>query len=299
MRQLMRGRPLAWCVALVITIGLAAFQRATGPTHPVRSWLKTSEGPVKIVLPRSHGGPGDLLIRLPKGVSVLTGSLVWRRFPTTDSWTVVPLVKKRGLLMARIPHQPPAGKVEYHLVLRSSGHRTIVFPSKKAVVARFKGEIPIAVLVLHILFMFLSMLFATRAVLAAIGWDERATRPAVLFSAIFLIVGGFVLGPIVQHYAFGAFWTGWPYGYDLTDNKTLLAFLAWLPAVVCVLRGKTSRLPIVAGWIVMMAVFLVPHSLHGSQIDWSSAPSSQTRRNAILEPSCIRRAHPVQIKILT
>jgi len=295
----MRRRPLAWCCALAITLGLAAFQRATGPTHPIRAWLKTDHKTVRITLPRSHGGPGDLLIRLPADVSGLAGALVWRRFPTTDPWSVVPLVKKRGLLTARIPHQPPAGKVEYHMVLRSSGHRTIVFPREKAVVARFKGTIPIGVLVLHILCMFLSMLFATRAVLGALGWGAQAARPAVLVSAAFLVVGGFVFGPIVQHYAFDAFWTGWPYGYDLTDNKTLLAFLAWLPAVVFALRGKASRPSILTGWIVMMAVFLVPHSLHGSQIDWSSIPPSQAHKNAILEPSCIPRTHPAQFKILT
>jgi len=32
----------------------------------------------------------------------------------------------------------------------------------------------------------------------------------------------------VQHYAFGQLWTGVPFGWDLTDNKTLLAALAWV-----------------------------------------------------------------------
>jgi hypothetical protein len=82
-------------------------------------------------------------------------------------------------------------------------------------------------------------------------------------------VGGMVLGPIVQKFAFGAFWTGWPNGSDLTDNKTLIAFLAWLPVTVLALRGRKLRIALVVGWIVMMGVFLIPHSLRGSEMDWS------------------------------
>ena len=41
-----------------------------------------------------------------------------------------------------------------------------------------------------------------------------------------------ILGPIVQYYAFGDLWTGIPFGWDLTDNKTLIALIFWILAVV-------------------------------------------------------------------
>jgi hypothetical protein len=40
-----------------------------------------------------------------------------------------------------------------------------------------------------------------------------------------------ILGPVVQYYAFGEFWTGVPFGWDLTDNKTLVAVIFWALAV--------------------------------------------------------------------
>ena len=43
-----------------------------------------------------------------------------------------------------------------------------------------------------------------------------------------LFLGGMLLGPIVQNFAFGDYWTGIPFGWDLTDNKTLLAAIAEL-----------------------------------------------------------------------
>jgi len=38
------------------------------------------------------------------------------------------------------------------------------------------------------------------------------------------------LGPLVQLNAFGDLWTGWPFGGDWTDNKTLFAFIFWVIA---------------------------------------------------------------------
>jgi hypothetical protein len=84
-----------------------------------------------------------------------------------------------------------------------------------------------------------------------------------------------ILGPIVQKYAFGAFWTGFPLGYDLTDNKTLLMWLVWVGACGALgLRGagtrreRAGRAAVVLATILMLAVYLVPHSLRGSQLDY-------------------------------
>jgi hypothetical protein len=83
-----------------------------------------------------------------------------------------------------------------------------------------------------------------------------------------LLLGGFILGPLVQRYAFGAWWTGVPFGWDLTDNKTLIAGLAWSWAVVRMRGGREARGAILAAALVTLAVFSVPHSMFGSQIDW-------------------------------
>jgi len=54
----------------------------------------------------------------------------------------------------------------------------------------------------------------------------------------------------------------------------LLAFLVWLPATIVALRRGRTRWWVVAGWLVMTGVFLIPHSTRGSEVDWSEQPSS-------------------------
>ncbi len=177
-------------------------------------------------------------------------------------------------LRAEVPHQPPAGKVEYRLVL-GDGARKVMVPADSSAVARFKGAVPARVLIPHILAMFTGMLVATRALFAALRPGPRSVRGPVLVAAVLMVIGGLVLGPIVQRFAFGAFWTGWPVGEDLTDTKTLAAVLAWLPAAVLALRRRSNRLAVALGWAVMMAVFLIPHSSRGSQLAWEVDPAAE------------------------
>jgi hypothetical protein len=183
-----------------------------------------------------------------------------------------------GGLAASVPHQPPAGKVEYRVVLHD-GARQVPLPEEGRVVARFRGDVPAGVLIPHILAMFSSMFLATRALFEVLRPSRPLARGMVFSAMILLVVGGLFLGPLVQKFAFDAWWTGWPFGTDLTDNKTLLAVIAWLPATVIALRGSRTRAAVIVGWVVMMGVFLIPHSLYGSEIDWSdqAAPTAERR----------------------
>ncbi|MEI6614889.1 MAG: hypothetical protein WCL37_08320, partial [Chrysiogenales bacterium] len=79
--------------------------------------------------------------------------------------------------------------------------------------------------------------------------------------------GGLILGPLVQKYAFGAFWTGFPLGHDLTDSKTLLAVMVWLGAFF--LRKK-SRWWTLLATVLMIVIYLIPHSLLGSELNYQT-----------------------------
>jgi hypothetical protein len=174
-------------------------------------------------------------------------------------------------LVGKLPQQPSAGKLAYKVHL-SRGAEDIVLSGDDPVIIRFKDPVPRAILIPHIFIMFLAMLFSTRAGLEALRKDSNPRR-LVCWTLGLLFVGGMILGPLVQKYAFGALWTGFPFGTDLTDNKTLIAFLGWIAAWIAGRKGKPARGWVLGASILLLTVYLIPHSLLGSELDYSKLDS--------------------------
>lgn len=258
-----------WIAALILTLASAVYQRMTGPSYPVSGRVDLGGVAVPMRLTRNHGGPGDQPVSIRCEDPSVSGELAWRRFPTADPWQVDPLRREGDRLVGALPHQPPAGKLEYQVRL-TRGESSVVFPPKPAV-TRFKGAVPAAILAPHILLMFVGMLLSSRAGLGAMSRSGR-TRALAVASLVTISAGGFVFGPLVQHAAFGEWWTGFPFGTDLTDNKTLIAALAWAAAVGSAFMRPARRWPIAAAAVVTLVVFAIPHSSWGSEIDWSRVP---------------------------
>ena len=226
-------------------------------------------------LDRSHPELTDHPVVLAGVDSSARGVLHWRRHKTGEQWMQVPMARTGDTLRALLPAQPPAGKLDYRVELRGT-RDSLVVPPGDPVVIRFTAKVPGLVLVLHVIAMFLGMLLSTRTGLEAFSEAPRFER-FIPWTLGLLIVGGFVLGPIMQKYAFGEFWTGWPFGHDLTDNKTLVAILAWVGAAVAIYRKRSARTWVIVAAVVTLVIFLIPHSLLGSEFDYGSTGDAVPR----------------------
>lgn len=260
-------KTLLWVLAVILSLSVMFYQRMTGPTYEKRYEIVYHGEELKFELPRSNNGrPGDypVEIELPEEFSA---KLIWRLFPTDNPWDTVQMERKGDLLYTTLPHQPPAGKIEYHVELMG-GEELIDMHEHENVVIRFRGDVPAWALIPHILMMTLSMIWACAMVLFALG-NLPTYKRLIGVTIIILLIGGFILGPIVQKYSFGQFWTGWPNGGDLTDNKTLAALIALLAAWF--LRNKSyGKWVAIAAALVVWAVYLIPHSMNGSELDVES-----------------------------
>jgi hypothetical protein len=174
---------------------------------------------------------------------------------------------ENGLLSAEIPLQPPAGKLRYRVYLQDS-IRTVALPADGSIIIRFKGAVPIAVLIFHIIVIFGAMLFSTRTGIEIFAKEPHYTG-FTYWTVALLLVGGIVLGPVVQKYAFDAYWTGWPFGTDLTDNKMAVAILSWIAAAVALKKSPNPKRWILTAALITLIIFLIPHSLLGSELDYS------------------------------
>ena len=240
------------------------YQRKTGPTYEKRVTITIDNTVYKLKLIRSHGGEKDCKIELPVPDKSVSGLLEYRKYPTRDTWTIVEMERQNENLVSTLPHLPPAGKYEYLVVLEKDGKKHPL-NGGQTVIIRFKGDVPGSVLIPHILLMFLAMFLGNLAGIMAV-FKYRKFRLFTNITLLTLFVGGLIFGPWVQWYAFGEAWAGVPFAWDLTDNKTLLAFLFWLLAFF-MNRKKERPLYTILASIVMLLVYSVPHSMYGSQLD--------------------------------
>jgi len=279
-----------WVLAVLLMLTAGVYQRLTGPTYRLRGQFTVAGETYRYRLIRSAYSTADTMVSIPMPRDQVSGTLSYKRYPTNDEFVSVPLEAHGTQLGARLPAQPPAGKLEYYMTLRTSSGEEVRIPDtpEGTVIMRFKGPTPIFVLLPHVLMMFFAVLIGMRAGLGAL-FAPSSIHKLSWATLVLVTIGGFILGPLVQKTAFGEYWAGFPFGFDLTDNKTLIMWLVWALALVVLAKLKShqllGRIAVLAAAVVMVAVYLIPHSLRGSQLDYSqldeSAPLSQATHGSV------------------
>jgi hypothetical protein len=256
---------LFWFIAFLITVGSAIYQRKTGPSYPKSCRIDVPGSSYAIQLPRSQGGYTDAKISLAIADPRISGNIVYRRYPTDDPFDTLSLQRENENLVAWLPKQPPAGKLEYRLNLFFEGEPATTEPNEPVTI-RYRGDVPAYVLIPHILLIFAAMFLANlTGIFALVNYSSY--RLLTSLTLVFFLLGGMIMGPVVQKYAFGEFWTGFPFGMDLTDNKSLVAFLFWIAAWVGNRKDKERKYLVILATVVTLAIFLIPHSMMGSELD--------------------------------
>lgn len=275
---------LFWVLAVIITLSAAYYQRKTGPTYPKELDIKANGMEYKLNLTRSIEISDRNYIKLDIKDTTVQARLYYKRLQVDEPYSTVDFryeehpvnsfimnkilgIDKETGFFATIPAQPPAGKIEYYFEITDDQAMNTYF-ANEPIVLRFKGEVPSGILTPHIIIMFVAMLLSTLAGLMAIG-KHKSYKKWGVWTLILLVTGGLILGPLVQYHAFGEAWTGIPLGWDLTDNKTLIAVIFWALAVFGNRKINRPGLTILAS-AVLLLVYSIPHSMFGSELDYES-----------------------------
>ncbi len=263
---------LLWVGAVILMVVVVIYQRATGPTYPQKGNIEIQGTEVEFSLLRSHEIGQNAPVTIENKDKSLVAKIKLKRYRSHDEWSEYEMKREGDYLTSELPELPPAGKVMYQVSV-GKDYENLVDLTPEPVLLRYKGVVPEWILYPHILMMIFAFAFAMRVALEVIF-----KGPSVLnysyWTLGFFAFGGLVLGPLVQWYAFGAFWTGWPFGKtilsfgDLTDNKTASSILMWVIAVWRIRRRPNQTWWALLATVVMIAVYLIPHSMLGSEIDF-------------------------------
>lgn len=253
--------------SLILVILTLVYQKVTGPTYDKGTDVVLLGKEYDFDIPRSAENLEDTEIKIEIPNSSITGAIFYKRYPTNDDYTSVKLRRQGKFLVGKLPKQPEAGKLQYFIEFYD-GNKYHYVHRDDPVIIRYKGHVPLWILRTHIFFMFASMLLSNMSGLLALKRDSRF-KIYGLATLICLFIGGMILGPIVQKFAFGLYWSGVPFGWDLTDNKLLLSFLVWLVAVLGNIK-KTRYYLAIAATILLILMYAIPHSTMGSEYDYKN-----------------------------
>lgn len=277
---------IIWVLAVLLMAASVIYQRMTGPTHPKRGSFEAAGATHTYRLVRSGISTTPAQVRIPDPGGETSATIEWRRYPTDEAFSPISMTSSDGFLTGNLPRQVAAGKVEYSVTLQTpEGEIRLPSGEENTVILRYKDPVPATVLIPHIILMFFAVLFGIRTGLSAI-FSPSGMRWSAWTTLIGMTIGGMVLGPIVQKYAFGAYWTGWPFGGDLTDNKVLIMWIVWILACTTIgfkpiKKEWIGRILVLAAAAVMTVVYLIPHSMRGSELNYEAVDSGVEASQAI------------------
>jgi len=271
-----------WVLALFITLAASVYQKTTGPTYPKKVKVEFSDATYNFNIVRSQEIGTDCHVDVDVNGEDVQGKIFYKRLGVKEAWTELQMKtritnekqffgtgREMSVLTAILPEQPEAGKIQYFIELIKNEEVQFI-EKEKPVVIRFKGAVPLYILIPHIFFMFSAMLLSSVSAIYFFAKDYARVKNfgTRTFGALFF--GGMVLGPIVQKYAFSEYWAGIPFGWDLTDNKTLIAFGASLLAVAVNWKANKKPILFLVATVVLYIIFTIPHSAFGSEFNYET-----------------------------
>jgi hypothetical protein len=269
-------------VAVIVTLAMLAAGRVMSMARSRNIVVDRAGMSIRHRTVTQQVGPGRPLIRVAVNPVEDVEVDVLAVGAHTGSIRVIPLRRiSEDVFEGTLPDLGIGSRMRYAITVKAADGREVRLPegADSFYLIKFKGRASAIVLVAHVAFMFASFFCMVLALFAAIRILRlgEGKRSAVRWSRWVLglsLIGGLPLGWLLNYQTFGVLWEGYPFGRDITDNKTQLMFVLWL-AILFLVRGsflgrgeERDKLgargfawAVIASFIVSLGLFVLPHSM--------------------------------------
>ncbi len=277
----MRKRVLA---GILITLVIFVVARRLSKNRPSEVEWRFNNIRITHLSVYEQVGPGQPEILLHVEPPVEIDAAVIHRVPGVEAFDSVGMTEiSSGVWSARLPSKEKGNRLEYgfsisHTMVSEAGTSRSTEHSGYYLI-KSKGEVSVTVLVLHILCMFAAFFFIVEAILGAFamilkGEKKEFTVAQTRWVLLFTFLGGLPLGFVLNRQRFGPIWEAFPFGTDVTDNKTQLIIIFWIilaalswKSFACRRTGRDLIGPgafaaaVIIASFLSLFLYLVPHSL--------------------------------------
>ena len=267
---------------IVLTLVLLMGARQLSKRNPVDLAAEGSGIKLRHRTVTEQVGPGQPLVAARVEPAQRAELVVRWVSPPSSTIVAIPMMRvEPDRYQAYLPDLRKGARLRYWISAVNVEGAKLRLPNDpgRFVTLKFKGTASMGVLIAHIAFMFGAFFFMVMSFFGAIrilrGLEgTRSTVNAARWVLILSFIGGWPLGFILNHQTFGSLWEGYPFGYDITDNKTQVIFLLWLVSLLFAwgsftgagegkdrLGARPFAYAILASFLVSLALFILPHSM--------------------------------------
>ncbi len=196
------------------------------------------------------------------------------------SFKIIPFnqFKDTPYYVAIVPGDKRGSRNYYYITAIDNEGNKVILPEQnnkdkmKLYQLRSEGKASFILKLLHIMLMLTTLIILIHALYYSISYlknrDEDIPlklKNLVFWGIVTFFITGFPIGWIIEYQVLGNFWEGIPFGWDITDNKTLLILIYWLavfiPFGLKKIASSTMAKLIIFGTIFTLVLFIIPHSI--------------------------------------
>ena len=248
-------KEISWILAIIISAYLAVLQLIMGSTTPLKSEVNTGNEKIQINLIRSFTGNADCPVKFPVKDISISGYLLYRLKSDTINQKRIDLKREGDKLVCFLPKQPVSTEIEYEVYFVKNKSLFQVNEGKPTLL-RFKGKVPVSLILYHSALIFTAILFSALTGFFA-GFGIKSYKWMNYLTLISFTGLGLFVNPLIQKLSFDKIWSGIPDVWDL-NSKIMLAMVVWL-FTIAVSFWKTRRITSVLAAVLTVAIFMVPH----------------------------------------
>ena len=274
-------------IAILFTVLLLGYARRTTMVRSVHKVVEQKGISIDHhTVPKQAGDEIPVISALVKGADQV--NLVYRIGEEGEFLRVPmhPVPGEPNVFASTLPHHPKASKAWYYIEAErktADDKVNVTLPDEnsgafKPILLKYEGKVPAYIIIPHVLCNFGAIFFAALTLFSAIDIKrgKRSLKETIKFpltTFVLLFLGFIPFGIAMNWFAFGVTWEAFPFGRDVTDNKSQIILLFWIAILILVkgtLLGKGEEKNLVSdrGYfnmvvitlILTIAMYAIPHS---------------------------------------
>jgi hypothetical protein len=274
-------------IAFIFTLVLLVFARKTTTVQSVHKTVEKSGILIDHNTVPKKVGEGDAVIPV-KVIGANEVKLFYRI--GEEELQAVDMGLKEGendVFVASIPYHKKGTQAWYYIEAQKQigdAKLTVSLPDKnspnyKPILLKFEGDVPPYIIVSHVFCNFAGIFFSVLAIFSTVDLmrGKSTLKKSVIFSLftfIFLFTGFLLVGSALNYFAFGVMWEAFPFGSDITDNKSQIILFFWVVTLFLVkgtilgknpsqnlVSEKTYSFMVIISFVVTVVMYLIPHSI--------------------------------------